>query len=289
MKIRSNRNYPYPIYSKHSDDYLDNDFDVDFEMDFDSENAILKFNVNIPNQEILSYIKNGDIGLYCNVECSTTKYRELFSIDLLEDGFEKTKIIPLEKLNDEIETLFLLVTKKDISDYNNSQLNDFYLDEKIVLREYSTVGFTDTFVRSINKRIDNNGDIPSIFLINKDENASIMTFDASNQDYIIINLPAEEYDTYDNLKGKYKRIKQAMINFPVLVDLLQQILSGNAEDYEGRGWYDVIENAIKPLGYSDFNDPNLHNISSTELAQKILKLIEKDALKELAEMDERIG
>ena len=278
MKVRNNRLYPYPVYSKLTDHYLDNNFDVDTDLTFDSEKAYINLKISISDQVILDMLKKNEIGIYTHVECSVTKYRELFEIDF-KDDCEYVIELPLSSLNENIEVLTVLIATQTISNYSNDNLSNDFQGENITFPQYSMIGFTDTEEFTINKKIDNNGDIPSIFIITKSEENDKLTFNANNEQ-IQIFLPGEEYDIYENSRGANRRIKQMMINLPVLVEIIDLIKREDFHEFDSCSWYPILEEAFKRIGYSGFDDGRFINTNSVELGQSILGQLFKDAMNE---------
>ena len=278
MKVRNNRLYPYPVYSKSLNHYVNNSFNVETDLTFDSEKAYINLNIDISDSVLLEMLKNNDIGLYTHVECSVTKYRELFEIPLSSNG-NYTIELPLTSLNENVEILTVLIATKGISNYVNQNLSEEFKNEVIMFPQYSMIGFTDTEEFTINKKIDTNGDIPSIFIITKSEEHDKMTFNAFN-DQIQIYLPKDEYDIYERSRGTSRRIKQMMINLPVLVEVIDSIKNENSHEFETFAWYPILEDAFKKQGYSSFEDNGFKSRNSIELAQCILGHIFKDAMNE---------
>lgn len=279
MKVRNNRLYPYPILYSNSNDYINNKFNTECELEYDQDNAMVLLNVEISDSKMLELIKDGIVGIYCHIECSSTKYREIFEIKTME---RDTIVIPLAKLNDSVEILTVLVAKKNIENYINDNLNELYKGEKLDIIQYSTLGYTDTEEFIINKRIDGNGQIPSIFNIIKSETEKTITTDTTG-DQINIYLPRESFDIYESCRGKYKRLKQLMVIVPVLIDVIQEI-KNDTEEFSSKGWYPILEKAFINKGYNDaFNDENFKNKSALELSQEVLGDIINDSFKEFSE------
>lgn len=281
MKVRTNRLYPYPVLSNSTNDFINNKFEVIRDIEYDSKIATIIIKANIEDQTILRFIKEGKIGLFCNIECSVTKYRYMFEVPF-ENFNEYRYDIDISQLNENIEIACVLVAKEDIT-FTSEDLNDFYKDEIINYQKYSTVGYTDTEEISLIKSIDVNGDVPSIFCITSKESATSIYYDTT-QHQIQIFLPREQYDIYYNSRGESKRLKQMMINLPVLESVLEDIKTGTEID-DRKGWYKVLEDAITKQGYKGFDDEEFRNNSNTlEVAQKMLGDIAKDAFNEFEKL-----
>lgn len=283
MKISKNRIYPYPIYSELSDDYKNNDFSLEADIEYDSETASLQLKVNLEDEVIRELIINRLVGLYCHVECSSTKYRELFELSLNTEDSVYNIEIPLFKLNDNIEVMCMLVAKENIASFADDNLGDLYEGEKIRFPQYGTIGFTDTTELTLVKRMDINGDIPSVFtIVASEEEKEIQT--EFNGDQIEIFIPKDQYEIYENYKGTGIRVKQMMVIIPALIEVLDIIKTGEG-GFDDLPWFIVIEEAIKKLNYTGFDDDNFKNKPSFELAQEILGDIAKDAFNEFDAMN----
>lgn len=283
MRISKNRIYPYPIYSELSEDYKENDFSLDAEIEYDSEMATLLLNVTLKDDVMRELIINRLVGLYCHVECSSTKYRELFELSLNADDDEYRIDIPLYKLNDSIEVMCVLVAKEKIASFVDENLSEFYEGEKVRFPQFGTIGFTDTIELSLVKRLDINGDVPSVFTIVADEEGKEIQTEFEG-DQINIYIPKEQYDIYENYKGTGVRVKQMMIIIPALIEVLDIIKVGEGS-FEGLPWYIVLEEAVKRLNYTGFDDDGFRNKSSFELAQEILGDVVKEAFEEFDVMN----
>lgn len=276
MKVRSNRLYPYPVLSNNSNDFVNNKFEVLKDIEYDSEIATIVLKTAIEDKTILKLLEENRIGLFCNVECSVTKYRFMFEVpysSLDEYRYD----LDISQLNDNIELACILVAKENIS-FMSDDLNNFYKGEVINYPKYSTIGFTETDEISLIKQIDVNGDIPSIFSITSSDSAKEIYYEYEEHQ-INIYLPREQYDIYYNSRGSSKRLKQMMINLPVLESVLDDLKTDDSIS-DRHGWYKVLESAISKLGYESFEEDRFRNEPSIKIAQQILGDISKDAFNE---------
>lgn len=284
MKVNKNRIYPYPIYSELTDDYIENDFAVDAEIEYDSEIATITLNLSLVNEDIRDLIENTLVGLYCHIECSSTKYRKLFELSINNDTDNYNIEIPLSQLNDTIEVLCVLVAKEEILNFDANNLNELYKDIDIRFPQFGTIGYTDTIELTIVKRLDINGDIPSIFTVVSDETQENVQVDYTS-DQITIYLPKEEYNIYETYRGTGIRIKQMMVIIPALIEAFDIIKMGD-DSFEGLPWYVVLDEALKKKEIDGFSDPTFFDTSSYEIAQKLLGDIAKEAFYEFDAMNQ---
>ena len=283
MRVSRSRLYPYPIYSELTDHYVNNDFSVDADIEYDSENATVTLFVSLLDEQIRDLVNNRLVGLFCHVECSSTKYRELFEISVNDEDGKAVLEIPLYKLNDTVEVMCVLVAKEDIDDFKDDNLSELYRDEVIHFPRYGTIGYTDTTEMTLVKRIDVNGDVPSIFQVCEDTSGTLIQTDY-NQDQIFIYLPKDQYEIYENYKGRGVRVKQMMLIIPALIEAIDQI-KNDQSDYSDLPWYIVIEEAVRKKGYQGFDDESFKSRSSYEIAQEILGDVAKEAFDEFDRMN----
>lgn len=276
MRVRTNRIYPYPVLNNNVDDFVYNKFEVLKDIEYDSEVATVVLNTTIEDKNIISFLKENKVGLFCNIECSTTKYRYMFEIPF-ESLAEYRYDLDITRLNDNIELVCMLVTKDEIN-FTSDDLSEFYKNEDINYPKYSVIGYTDTDEISLIKQLDTNGDIPSIFGITSSETSKEIHYD-NTEHQIKIFLPREQYDVYYDSRGTCKRLKQMLVNLPVLESVLNDVKSDDSVG-EGLGWYKVLEGAIERMGYSGFEDPAFKNESSLKIAQNLLGDVLKDAFEE---------
>ena len=278
MKINNTRLFPYPVYSEDRNDYRDATFTSDYSYFYEGDEVVIKYSVNISNQELIELILSGVLQLYINIECGATKYRDTFPISYPSGEI----MINNTRLNISAELITLIVVRDEVEEYKNSQLDPFYDIQKIRLMKGTIVGYSPMQQIVIQKKIENNGQVPSIFNINISEEDSDMTYLLADEQ-IQVFLPRSTYEVYNDLKGQYIRIKQAMIILPVLQAALEEIKKGE-ESFDGKIWYIVIEEAIKKLGKGyevGFASETFKNADSLRIGQSILKQVIPDSFSEL--------
>lgn len=274
MRVNENRIFPYPVYRKGSDDYKNVVFETNTELYYNSVTATIQFDVLIEDTAIMSLIENNQIGLFCHVECSKTKYREVFELDGT-DNEKQTLDIELSKLNGDIEVLCFLVAKEEITGFKDENLNDFYQDETIRFPQYARIGYSEPFETKIVKHLDVNGEVPSIFSVQADTTINIMAYDIT-PDKIIILLPENEHNIYRDYVGVDPRTKLMMMNLAVLTEIIQKIQNGS-EEYDGNNWFEVLCEAFAKKGYDDLGSSQFKAKSAVELAQILMPDLCKNA------------
>lgn len=258
-------------------DYSDNSFVANIDIEYDSEVATVLIDIELGDIEIGRLISEGKVGIYCHLDSPTTKFREIFEVEL-DANKHAEKIFSLQSINGNIELTCLMIAKEDISGFVDDNFSGLYSGHNANFPKYATIGYTETVDIEIQKKIDVNGEVPSIFKITPLEDASAqLSFDATNE-FIYIYLPREQYDIYMDYKGQNKRLKTMMINVPVLTEIIDSINSGVA-DYSDQPWYEVIEQAIKKKGLGDLGK-EFTTRPAIEIAQYLFGDITKDAFDE---------
>lgn len=277
MRIRTNRIYPYPIYSVFSSDYINNNFTADIDIEYDSEIATVLINITLDDVELKKLLENGKIGLYCHLDSPGTKYRDIFEIRLDANNHAE-KQYSLQAINGNIELTCLMISKEDISGFTDENFSGLHAGRAVHFPKYATIGYTETVDIELQKKIDTNGEVPSIFKITPSEDGSSqISFDANNE-FIYIYLPREQYDIYMDYKGQNKRLKTMMINLPVLTEIIDSINSGIG-DYSDQQWFDIVDQGVKKHGFSELGK-EFATRSAIEIAQFLLGDITKDAFDE---------
>lgn len=286
MRIDKNRIFPYPVYSELVDDYKENDFSLETSIEYDSETAIISLQLSLMDTVIREHLENHQMGLFCHVECSSTKYRELFSLSPFEDEFKYEISIPLSQLNGSVEIMCVIVANEEFLDFHDENISEFYEGSTIHFPIYGTIGYTDTTEFNIVKKLDINGDIPSIFSITVNENEVQKNIEVNYcNDQITIYLPKNEFSIYEEYKGTGVRVKQMMIIIPALTEIIEKLKKDSGE-FESFPWYVILEEAVIKKGYeSGFADSRLINKESVLIAQELLGDVARDAFAEFDNMN----
>jgi len=277
MKVNEKRIFPYPVYREGSNDYKNVVFNTNIELFYDSLMATIQFQIFIDDEAICTLIENNQVGLFCHVECSKTKYREMFELDGTEKSLQ-TKEIDLAKLNGDIEIICFLVAKEEILNFTDENLIDFYKERSIRFPQYARIGYSTPFETKIIKHLDINGEVPSIFSVQSDDTVDMMTYEVT-KNKIVILLPPNEHNIYSDYLGVDKKTKLMMMNLAVLTEIIQKIQT-EPDWFESNDWFEVIREAFSKKGFEDFTSPAFTSRSAVELAQLLMPELCKNAFEE---------
>ena len=117
------RLYTYPVLSEERDDYVNSVFDAEVKYEMNGVNNLLfNFYIEMDNKELQSMILAGDAEYIIHIECVNTSFRTAIH----DISTHVSKEIPIGRINGRIEIIVLMVTKKDISHFVNSNWDDDY-------------------------------------------------------------------------------------------------------------------------------------------------------------------
>lgn len=185
MRIRTNRIYPYPIFCCDSKDYENKHFESSVDIEYDMVDATVLLNLVIEDEMIQELIKQKKVAVNCMVDCSRTKYREVFEIGM-DEQLHAEIVIPVERLNGLIEITCLLVTNVKIENVENDNFAGLYDNAVVSYPQYATIGYTETEELELNKHIDSSGEIPSIFKITRGaDDSKEISYDATLGDSVL--------------------------------------------------------------------------------------------------------
>lgn len=115
------RLYTYPVLSEERDDYTDSVFDADVQYKMNGVNNLLfDFDIEMDNKELQKMILEGDAEYVIHIECANTSYRTTIH----DISNHVSKEIPIGRINGRIEIIVLIVTKKDVNHFVNSNWDD---------------------------------------------------------------------------------------------------------------------------------------------------------------------
>lgn len=277
MKVNEKRIYPYPIFRPFSDDYNEVLFETGTVLSYNLDEATLSFNIKINDPAICNLVLNQDVGVYCHVECPKTKFRKAFEL-LPKLEVQQEINIPLSHLNEDVEVICFLVAKKEIVDFKDENLIEFYNNVTIRFPQYSIVGYTDPYETKLIKAIDVDGNIPSIFSVTTIPEITKVEY-TSDVNKIYVCLPKDDYQIYHKYRGKSQKLKQMMIILPVLVEIIKEIQE-DCDSFSSNNWYNVLEMAFDKYGYDDLGSDEFKNASPLKLAQTIMPELSKNAFVE---------
>lgn len=267
---QSKKLYPYPVLEESGYAYNDSEFRMVCTPHANTQELQINVSVTLKNDELISLLEEGTIGLYCRVECPRTFLREIYEFS----SFEEKIMLSKGSIESEISITAFLVAKKDIKCFQNKNFSDDYAGFSFSLEKGCVIGISETVKISIRKNMNELRSIPSIFLIvnSNDLGTTRISIDPDG-DKIKIILPSQSYQQYRSLKGSrlLQPVLHSMLIIPALMELFEQMKSDpeNIQYFSTKRWFPAINKATESNG-CELSAEGLEKCEALELAQMIL-------------------
>ncbi|WP_440447539.1 hypothetical protein [Ruminococcus sp.] len=281
------RLYTYPVLSEERDDYVDSVFDAEVQYKMNGVNNLqFDFDIEMDNKQLQSMILTGEAEYVIHIECANTSFRTAIH----DISNHVSKEIPIGRINGRIEIIVLIVTKKEVSHFVNSNWDDDYRGVSFELSKGSILAYKNIPAIDIVKNYEEFNSASSIFKVYKrlTSEPKPMEVDLSTAQ-IGIGVGLQEYEIYSRFcdKEKLQPILNSMMIFPALVYIFEELKQENGIDnYSGRNWYVSLSKAYEKRGI-DLEDELLNSDkTSVQLAQEAMELPLNAALRKFADLFE---
>lgn len=289
---KSELNFPHPLLSDYSRDYVEG---CSFEIalgDFseDSFAFTLPFMCTLSSIGLCDMVRNEQAVIAIRVYCSATSYREVFKFSSTDT---LTISVPKDKVAKKLELQGVIIAAIDNNSFSLPEHNkSFFSGIKIPIQK----GHILAEANPIQINIDDTElekQLSSIIVIDATAGISALDVQYNNEEdgLIHIQMPEEEYREYFDLRTTYKRygvsrFLQSAVIIPALTEaiLLLRLESIQKEydpdfeeKYSNTVWADSIFEKCDELK-RDLTD---ESISAFGLANEILRYVTKDTVTEL--------
>lgn len=281
------RLYTYPVLSEERDDYVDSIFDAEVQYKMNGVNNLqFNFDIEMDNKDLQSMILAGDAEYVIHIECANTSFRTAIH-DILN---HVSKEIPVERINGRIEIIVLIVTKKDVSHFVNSNWDDDYRGLSFELSKGSILAYKNIPTIDIVKNYEEFNSASSIFKVYKrlTSEPKPMEIDLATAQ-IGIGVGLQEYEIYSRFcdKEELQPILNSMMIFPALVYVFEELKQENGIDnYSGRNWYVSLSKAYEKRGVNLEDELLNSDKTSVQLAQEAMELPLNAALRKFVDLFE---
>ena len=277
------RLYAYPVLSEERDDYVNSIFDAEVQYKMNGVNNLqFNFDIKMDNKELRSMILDGSAEYVIHIECTNTSFRT--TIHDISNHVIKTIPVGI------IEIIVLIVAKKNISHFVNSDWDEDYLELSFELSKGSILAYKNIPAIDIIKNYEEFNSASSIFKVYKrlTSEPKPMEVDLSTSQ-IGIGLGLQEYEIYSRFcdKEELQPILNSMMVFPALVYVFEELKQETGIDnYSRRNWYISLSKAYEKRGI-DLEDELLNSDkTSIQLAQEAMELPLNAALRKFANLFE---
>lgn len=297
-----NRLFPYPVLNnaKELSDFKDcSSFELKLTLSKNGEiiktrnNIVLKdIHFLLNDEKLLTLYKDRKIKCYLIVESSASINRRKIELTLEPQTFE----LPLGDFKEDVYISAYLIAVCDIDEYKNDNFDEDYKDYSFDIKKYDILAADDGFKFIIDRNLDEDNKVSSIFVIVKNiENQKTINYDM-NTDKIYIYLPSEQRDKYDQLKvdSRWNNIFFSMIAIPVLTACFSDLkktyrcegddvidINGICEEYK---WFKSIMKSYQKEKESGLDGETFNSINSMELAQIVLNYSSVSGLTEFCDL-----
>ena len=265
------RQFPHPVLSHFSDDLVKCQFQMPITVNTTANSYIFQASAKTSSSDLVELIKNKKAFFAVHIECSSTRYRELFTSFEEEFSFN----IDADKLNGKVQMCALILAAEDLPNYKNSNFNEDYGDISFKIKKGDVLAVDRDRTFIADKETDPLKNIPSIFTVSVDTNRNAPPFDIDASGHkVVIKLSKENYDRYKILKMSQNMhsTMASLLILPALVSLLEMIKFDTAaalEEYEERRWFRVLVSKLKNIGIDVYN-PHSFSDSTIAAAQKLI-------------------
>lgn len=267
--------YPYPVLWALNDDYNNSSFSVNISARNEYKKTTVAADFNLDNDDLKSYIINGEAEYLIHIECSLTAFRRVITS---ADNHIEVEIDDTQ-LNGKIAICPFIVAKKDIPNYTNSDFNQDYSGATFNVEKGAILAVSEQVNINLTKDFDELANLPSIFTICKKDIMDPIPMEVElDSEKIRINLNTDDFKNYQIMCKMNNKIPvmHASIVFPALVFVFEKVRN-DFNEYEEYRWFRGIKAALKKLNIS-FDEDTLNSRTSIELAQILLALPIRNAL-----------
>lgn len=232
MAITNNMHFTYPILTNFNDDYTNTEFVAGTTgiMEKSKKYSKIKTFVNIADTKIKKLIDENKAKIIVKVYCKSTKYRDIFEINLGDDEIVLKNI----DVNNRVELSTFVVLNQNLNNYVNDNFNKDYKGRVFNLEKGAILAIGKQESIFIEKDINDLTKLNSIIIICKnDKDDEPLSVDYSDEK-IRIKLSKNGFDIYSNYSKFCIPIVNSMIIIPGIMQVLDDITKGeqDIEDYK---------------------------------------------------------
>lgn len=237
MKL-DNYQFPHPVLTNFTDDISGNPSFVEEIIDRDDFYSI-KIIFSIDNQILENHLNQNLCVIICEVNCSSTVYRDLFKSVGRTVSFDIAK----ELVRGKVEFSNYMVVKQDIKGYTNPNTHPDYNGFSFDLETGDVLAYFGEFSFNAEINYKKLKAVSSFLKIDERSDIDLADFDINN-DRIIIKLPVRDYGIYRKQpiakNEDFAPIFHASIVLSALIYALQ-----NIDEHVDKMWAQVILTRFK--------------------------------------------
>ncbi|CAE6689406.1 hypothetical protein R70006_00268 [Paraburkholderia domus] len=245
------RNFPHPVLSYFSDDYVK----CLFQANVSSAVTKTKYRFSVwsktSSADLLDFVKDGMAVHALHIECPATRFRKLFTAKNEKFDVEVDSI----DLEATVYLLPLIVAATDIEGYTSKDFHGDFEGTKFSIKKGDILAIDRDRSFVAQKDIDPLRRVPSIFTVmpNHAENPPLMDLEADGQK-VVVKLDPSTYEDYSALSknAQMAPVLSSLVIIPALTELIvliSQAGEGERAEYATKRWYQVLMVKLAALGY----------------------------------------
>ena len=278
------RLYPYPVLNNNkllSSFGKDFYFSLDYVQEERDDLYVLKGIAAETNSDFITQlVQEEKAEIICVVESAQTMFRKSYSISMTPQDIE----ISLFDIAGKVSINAFVITKEEVSNYTSAEFDSVYNGIEFTIPKHCIIAISDTFATRIDFNSDEDTNQDSAFLVLKDydieDNMVNIDYD---QNKIILSLPPETWDIYENTKKlpATRNIYFSFMAVPALAEILSE-LHRNSDDIDQLRleyvWFDSFAEQYakkygKELTQEDFDNMNYNVVAQEIMNQPVSKAI----------------
>lgn len=274
MKLRQNKEFPYPVLSPYTDDYVNSTYSNDVSGSIIGYKCVLRLKTSLTDDVINQMIESGQAVLIYHIECSQTGYREVFHAP----SFDVEHKIPLRKLRGNVEVNSFVIANCEIKNYQNDNLNEDYQGYSIKFEKGFILAEGEEFDLGIPRKYtdlkEKNNPFVTIVPI-KDKEVQTIKVDLNKQKIMVL-VPEKVSINYAVAQQTYK-IRPVLFGMFIIPALYQGLLKLKKSDdvelaaMEDLLWVQSMEDLLRTTFKKKIDDiRNMDDQDLYVLAQQLL-------------------
>ncbi len=278
--VIKNRLFPYPVLCGETDDYIENtEFILEPQIKETLHELLLEYDYIVNCNSLETVLRKGEAEYVLHIECSSTCFRIALKSAVPHIEYR----LPKSRVNGEISLVAMIVAKKDIFQYDNSELNEDYTEEQITFKKGSILAFQNLPSVYISKKTEDLANNESFFTVIKhvglDPNEIKPLRFNLHSDKIQVLVDEKTYEAFVRYQHS-KSIAMAMLVLPALSFMVSEV-GDNPDIYVRYQWYQRMDKYYHSHGLDFVNDILQKDDNPVNIAQEMLQNPVSNAYREL--------
>ena len=255
--------YPHPILKLDDDNDYSYKPEVSRKIAHQENSATISFEFELAklSADLLELLQKDKIQLVCEVNCSYTIYRKVFSSNRTKLSFD----ISDEDLKNKVDLQLLLIATEELPDFTSPNFSPDLIGQAFQIEAGDVMGILDTHSIDVDALRLGISDFIKIIENTTDE----FTRYELNKNSVFIKVPKSELDKFQRLNNSpnFENIIVSILVVPALTHALHHLNEENEEAYGEKAWFRALKEQCDSLLGMEF--PDLSDIPV--LVDKILQ------------------